>query len=403
VLLLPVARKIIPTLLVLLFVTWLLEGNFFVKWENFKKTKLALILPAFFVLHILGLCYAGNLKSGFFDLEVKLSLFFIPIVFVSNNEYYKNKINKILLFFIVGNIIEALFCLGGSFINLFYKYSPYVIGCFKNDPISFINDNFTYHFLSKSFHPSYFSMYCALCLQILIYFLYYNIYKSHKKLQYASILFFIFFIFLLSSKAGIITITILIFVNTFLFFKKKKVFFVSSLLIFLLTILLFATLKFNQRIIYIISQLKTTSINEKNIKTTEDRLLIWYNSIEIIKEHPIIGVGTGNVKDELLEVYRRNNMQKAILNNYNAHNQFLETFIALGFVGFSMLIVILIIPLINAIKKRDVLLLAFIVIISINFMFESMLNTQAGVVFFAFFYSFLNYVKPISTSSTLNT
>jgi O-antigen ligase len=401
-LLLPVFRTIIPVLLFLLFVSWLLEGNFTEKWDTIKKTKLVFILPAFYILHIIGLCYSQNLKYGFFDLEVKLSFLFIPFLFINNNEYVKKNYDKILLFFVAGNLLEAFICLGNSVINLFHKYYPYVIECFKLDPKSFFTDNFTYHFLSPSFHPSYFSMYCALCLQILIYFLFNNIYRKHRGLLLAAIFFFVVFIFLLSSKAGIIIVVILILGNILILFKRKKIFWLSSIVILLLAVLLFFTLKYNQRLTNLFSELETTSISNKSIKTDDERLLIWYNSKGLIKDYPLFGVGTGDIKDKLIEVYHKNNMQKAELNNYNAHNQFLETFITLGVTGFLLLMAILIIPLVHAIKRKNILLLAFTGIILINFIFESMLNTQAGVVFFAFFYSFLNFTQKKEIEKSLN-
>jgi len=391
--LLPIARTIIPLLLVLLFISCLFEVHFKEKWEIIKKTKLLFILPSFYILHIIGLCYTSNLNNGLFDLEVKLSLFFIPLTFININENNKINYTKILLFFIIGNLLEAFLCIENSIVNVFYKYSSDIIVCLRKDPRSFFNDNFTYYFLSKSFHPSYFSMYCAMCTQIIIYFFINNIYKKHRTLLISIFIFFVFFIFLLSSKAGIIAIVILILCDILIFLKRKKNFWIGSLSILCLSVLFFITLNYNQRLTILFNQLKATSINSKSIKTNEDRLLIWFNSKSIIENYPIFGVGTGDVKDKLLEVYNENDMQKAISQRYNAHNQFLETLISLGIIGLSILLAVLIIPIIIAFKKRDILLFVFILIIFINFIFESMLNTQAGVVFFAFFYSFLCFAN----------
>jgi hypothetical protein len=49
----------------------------------------------------------------------------------------------------------------------------------------------------------------------------------------------------------------------------------------------------------------------------------------------------------------------------------------------------------------------FIFIFSLNFLFESMFNTQAGVIFFFFFYSFLisynenRFLPPIDSSEDM--
>jgi hypothetical protein len=46
-------------------------------------------------------------------------------------------------------------------------------------------------------------------------------------------------------------------------------------------------------------------------------------------------------------------------------------------------------PLISAIKKRAVMSMLFLIIVGFNLLFESMLERQAGVVFYAFFNSLL--------------
>ncbi|MFH2143882.1 MAG: hypothetical protein ABIJ97_15770, partial [Bacteroidota bacterium] len=98
------------------------------------------------------------------------------------------------------------------------------------------------------------------------------------------------------------------------------------------------------------------------------------------------GVGIGDVKNELIDQYLKNNNFNLAEQKLNAHNQYLETTIGLGITGVAILIIVLFIPFF---RKKNYILYSFLILIIVNFLFESMLNTQAGVTFFAFFYALL--------------
>ncbi|GAH23167.1 unnamed protein product, partial [marine sediment metagenome] len=120
------------------------------------------------------------------------------------------------------------------------------------------------------------------------------------------------------------------------------------------------------------------------------RLRIWKSSLQIVQKSFFLGVGTGDIKDELKTKYSQNSDEEAYDLNLNCHNQFLETFVGQGLIGFLLLILTLFFPLLSNNNRYKQLLVFFIIIVVVNFIFESMLNTIAGVVFFAYFYPLLN-------------
>jgi predicted transglutaminase-like protease len=91
--------------------------------------------------------------------------------------------------------------------------------------------------------------------------------------------------------------------------------------------------------------------------------------------------------------YKKRNIKYALEGNLNAHNTFYQAFIALGLVGFLILLITLFMPLVVSIKTKDYLYVSFLLIIMFNFCFESMLETQAGVMFYAFFNSLFCFKK----------
>ncbi len=374
----PFYKQIIPKIIFLWILTWLLEGNFKQKFSSGKNKILLFIIVFFYLFHILGLLYSANLKSSFFDLEVKLSLLIIPILLYASNNLYYEKRNLILYSFVFGNFIAAIICVMIVIVNrMFY------------------NNNYDFQYQSLSFfmHPSYFAMYLVFSIIIIANFIFKK--TSTKKIiiviNYFMILFFLYIIFLLSSRSGIISGFVTITTFSLIFLTKKVNTFYKISFVLIAVLFIFLTFKYNGRVNYGIKQLKETSLNSGNqsIKTSNDRLLIWMSTLKIIKNNFWIGVGNGDVKEELTVVYKDKGLDEAITSKLNVHNQFIETFVAQGIIGFVLLVLIFLIPFIIAIKEKNNILLLFIITIGINFLFESMLNTQAGVVFFTFFYSYL--------------
>jgi len=122
------------------------------------------------------------------------------------------------------------------------------------------------------------------------------------------------------------------------------------------------------------------------------RITLWKNALIVWNEKLIFGHGIGDAKSRLIDIHKDREITEAYERKYNCHNQFLETTTQTGVIGLIVLILVFIIPFYQAIKKKQELLFLFLMICFINFLFESMLQRLAGVVFFAFWYSFLWFV-----------
>jgi len=114
---------------------------------------------------------------------------------------------------------------------------------------------------------------------------------------------------------------------------------------------------------------------------------MWGRALEIIKDATLLGVGTGDVKDKLQENAEIEGYSIIKDRNFNVHNQYLETWMGIGVVGFIILLLLFFVPLFF--RSRHYLLPYLVIILSTSFLFESMLNRLAGVMFFSFFLSLL--------------
>lgn len=134
------------------------------------------------------------------------------------------------------------------------------------------------------------------------------------------------------------------------------------------------------------------------------KLEFWKTAFHIILQHPILGVGTGDVTDAFKEEYSKSNSWLNDKWRLTSHNYYLYIAVALGIPGLIVFLILIILPFITTIKKSPYLpLTLFWGIALISMLTEDTLNTQAGVSFVAFFYCFFLFSRPniksISSSS----
>ncbi|MCB0819998.1 MAG: O-antigen ligase family protein [Bacteroidetes bacterium] len=120
------------------------------------------------------------------------------------------------------------------------------------------------------------------------------------------------------------------------------------------------------------------------------------NAVMIIGEHPILGVGIGDVKNTFIEHYERINSWLAPKWRMTCHNQYLYIGVAAGIPGMLLFLFLFFAPLRG---ERYIPLLVFAAIAAISMLPEDTLTTQEGVSFVAFFYSFFLFSRGRGDSS----
>ena len=118
--------------------------------------------------------------------------------------------------------------------------------------------------------------------------------------------------------------------------KKGKSTAIIFILIFLIFAANFTTQGFNSGNNSKITKIQSISVDERN-----PRLPAWRNTIEMIKEHPIIGVGVGQWQAKYPLYYDR--VMKDIIFNEGTrlkrlHNDYLEIFANVGVIGYVFLL-----------------------------------------------------------------
>ncbi len=123
------------------------------------------------------------------------------------------------------------------------------------------------------------------------------------------------------------------------------------------------------------------------------RIELWKHSIQLIKKHPWLGVGTGDVKDAFAQELELEDSPLAGT-NMRSHNQYFTFSIAFGIIGLLLILFSFFYPPLALGKFKDSLFLVFFCIIIISMITEDTLEPQDGATFFAFFYSFFLFLSP---------
>lgn len=385
---LPMWQQLSVLSLILLLVFSIFTGALSDLRKNIRSDKILWLFIGYYVLHLLGMLYSENIKYGLFDLQVKIAFLVFPIIlpslFIRVTDW-----NKIAKAFIAGVSIAAFYCFGYAFID-------YI----KNGN----TESFFYLQYSRFLHTTYFSLYINFAILLLLHALFSGKTQVNKagKFIVPLILYLSINILLLSSRTA--TAGAYLTIPLWLILSLRKKIFLPKNIIPIIICLVFIggshaiLLRINNRFTQVENTIKDTNrhqtiaqgdlqdtlpVEEDN--STNIRVHLWKNAVELIADHPFFGVGTGDIKEEIVKYYTKNNYAYGIRERISPHNQFLHTGVILGFTGILFLASLLLIPMFLAIRSKDWLYFCFLLIILLNCMTESVLEIQKGILFFAFF------------------
>lgn len=187
-------------------------------------------------------------------------------------------------------------------------------------------------------------LYCSLPF----YFIGLKYSKNYKRLCASAILLSLFFLVTLRSRSVLIALIIFLGLN-FIRYKYRvlsKKIFVSILCLFLLSSSIYFSFSFGKKNVLssVFSNQYFNRITDN--KTFDARVLFWNNSLKIIEDNFIFGVGGGNWGIHFPKYGLSNFSNDEIINGKvivdNPHNDFLKIFCEIGIFGFLFFVVIFI-------------------------------------------------------------
>lgn len=382
--LIPFLPVLPPILWIVAIVLWLAGGGFKKLNLNFVKSKHVWVLLCLYLALAMGMLWTNDLDYGFRDLRIKLPILIFPLFFFffevdeQSSKFLKEG-------FVCGSVAAALF----SFINASVKYS------WTGDTNEFFYINYSYLMF-----PGYF----AICINLAIIFILSTIFNqqkilftSNKLLLWATVIFMSANIILISEKMSMITaiVTVPFFYIAESHSKKLLKSNIKKLVIaFAAFIIVFALyLNHYNRFTQVFDAIKTfredSNPRDKSYYNSSTiRLAEWKYGYEIFLEHPFIGVGTGDIKNESMNKYIKENFTYGIAHFETPASQYLHMAIILGLLGVAVLLFSFFYPFFLAIKYQHYVYAAFLLIYILNSITGTIL-TASCVLIYGFFNSFL--------------
>ena len=364
-----------------IIIAWVVVSLFNIDRKQLKNgitNKNASLLFLFFVITLISALFSKNKANAGFEIENKLSFILLPYLLFCFDIPIQ-LIKRCIVSFVSGCFFASLLLIIRASYYSFNGQSDY----------------FFYTLFSYFIHPSYFAMYLILAIVLVVLF-YRKWFTNQKSIVISSYFFVILFgitILLCGSKLGLISfviiIPILVLYQLKTFLNAAKIF----LILFIIVILIVGSLKLFPNVferLNSISTLNTNQLDKNSVESTAVRFLIWQEALILIQNNFLLGTTVGDANDALYSAYKQNGLTGAFEHKLNAHNQFMQTFIGLGLIGFISLCLITVWQLIKATKQKHFLLFIFSLLIILNFLVESMLQSMAGTLFFVFFYCIFN-------------
>jgi O-antigen ligase len=331
---------------------------------------------SFFFLHVIAYFFSENKREAMSAIEIKLSFLVFPLLLFTQ-EINRTSLRTIGRCFALGVLSVSLINIGRAFYYFLIEHD---------------SSHLFYSSFSFFMHPSYFAMLAVFSI-ILISFYGLDFFNSKIKNKVLTIVISFVLgvaVFMSASKMGLLSLFITLPILLFYVLVKQKRYKLLVGIAFTLIVGIILVMQFNfapvQRLRNAFNFVSSQQLIDKT--TTESnavRVLIWKQAINIIKQKPVLGVTPGDANEALYKAYEKEGMTGALEIHLNAHNQYLQSLIGTGFVGGFLLIIITFGLLVVGIVRKNILLLLFGLLITLNFVVESMLQTQAGTLFFVFF------------------
>ncbi len=370
------SRSLLSAAMILMLINACHPAKVVITWTSFKHNIFAQASVAFFSVYLFSGLWSSNADSWLMAVQIKLPFIFLPFSMLSlplQVARYRKMVMWGILMVLVGGMC----------------YSFYFL---LADP-AYLHKN---HHLPSPSGGDYirFTIALVLALQFIFYMFMERGVHRLTTWEKAGLLVFaitiVVYIHVQAAKSGLLCLYILFFIYAlFIFLKRGKIFLLSAFLclatIGMLAVLFVPSLQKQISNITYEQQVWQTNDTTKYNETSSfvPRLISYKIAGQLVKEHPLTGVGAGDMKLAMDQKYavQYPNIKKIMW--LIPHNQFLCTAISVGIPLSAILWFMLLAPL--AVTRMRIYTVATIVIMFVGLMIEPMLEIQYGIFVYLFF------------------
>ena len=384
-----VFMHLFPFALLLLVIAWLRECWIRKYKGSLIPTRIFFFALIPFGLTVFGLIYTTNFKQGLGDLGRMLPYLIFPVTLFAMEGNRRKKIeSKVIAVFISGVIFRFL-------IDLYAATIRYLNGGNISD--------FFYAYLDHD--TNIFSVLTLIGILLLLDWRVNgsNVISLKKLIGYYTVLCFLTVgLLLLQNRIVIVCYYLALAASFHYYWNRKNKFDVLLVGAFCSLLLLFPVFQGRFQVVSketIQLGKKDMSVTRKDtlsmncMSSTSLRLNAVKTSVLILKQHPILGVGTGDWRDEMFSIYNQEKMPCNAKEHTAPHNQYLRIGVKNGFFGILIYFFFLFILLKKLVKYNRMGQFPFFLSLVLCGFGYDILDVGSSAPVFAFFSTWLFFTK----------
>lgn len=366
--------KLNSVCIIALLLVWIIEGGFTAKFRQLFREPFFLLSLLLFGLYLLGIPLSENKASARFFVEKNLSLIVLPMILLSRQRSGKEQL------FVIGKVF-----IGGTVLLMTTASAMAMLHFFRQHQV----EVFFYHKLSETVGISAIvaSLFCILSLVWLLY-----LPPARWSLSVGGML--TAWLLLLTSKLFIAALLLILALNLLQKLQSRARLVAAGAVVALLVIIgatpnpvrqRFADMgKFRQY------YLSAPDFNEGiYFDGLSLRLVFLRFGLEIVQERDAswLGAGTGDAETLLQEKIKAYHMyqgdgaeDKEGYLQFGYHNEFLQKYVQMGIAGLSVFLALLAYAWYIAIRYRHSLLRNVLLVFTLTFFTDTLLEQQVGIV-----------------------
>ncbi len=322
---LPFNKFTLNAIPIIVFVLWFVEGDLAKKWRMLRKCKLFWIFTSLSALYLLSFLWSGTTAHGYFGkasnhegLAFWVEKYLYPVILLpvvltkTDKTFFKNAISA----FLAGMLLSEILSYG----IIFHLWQ--VGRGTPEDPTPFL-------------HHTAYSTFLVFTIFILLYRVMHTASRGMK-------LFYLFFaltatanLFLNGGRTGQVAFILaaLYFAAHYFRFSLKTLLGSVATIAVVLTVAWHSSPVFEKRMQETQQTLQKMQHNEYQTSFGQ-RVAIWLTSLEVLKEHPILGAGLGNARRVVITSQKKYYPNRPYISVMpHVHNQFLQSYLEGGIVA----------------------------------------------------------------------
>lgn len=354
--------------------------------QKLDVQRLKKFIPLFILFGILliSVTYSEDTKQALKTANRWIPFLLLPLIFsiinISKKQYFR--LMKIFIFWM------TVLCL--------YSHTMVLIKLYNNNDVLYNIFNSHYSYLSLSedtidLHSTYYAYFIIIAVVFLINFLFTEKRWKIRLLSFVLIGYFTFFVFHLSARLPIAVLFLFYNIALIYYFSKQKKIW-KGVLFLVLLYFISSMVIYNVRITRYRFQhlLGFTYSDGTHHEDGKDKILQWKAGIAANK-NTIFGNGAGDANQSIFDSYIERGLPKYAEKEYNAHNQFIQTYVGMGLAGAIALLFIFFYYFRDFYRNGNFVAFILIFFTFILFQTESYLERHAGIVMFVFLICFFRF------------